>query len=159
MSYLSRAVFGFAGLALMILAASLILFSGYQVYGAFRVPDHAIGSTLLEAVGYVVIAIAVFDVGKYFLEEEVVRERELRTPGEARRSMTKFVTTISIAVFLEGLVTVFEVSKQNAADMLYPTFLLLAGVAMLIGLGVFQRLSTSVEKDVEHKPEDQPGAS
>ena len=60
------------------------------------------GDALLTAIGYVVIAMAVFDLAKYFVEEEVIRAREMRNPGEARRSLTKFISTISIAVFIEG---------------------------------------------------------
>ena len=81
---------------------------------------------MLEAVGYTVIAIAVFDVGKYLIEEEAIRGGEMRRAGEARRSMTKFMSTIAIAVFLESLVAVFAASKTEVSDMIYPTFLLLA---------------------------------
>ena len=77
-----------------------------------------------------------------------MRGREMRATSEARRSLTRFVSTILIAVFLEGVVTVFKVSNENIAMMVYPTLLLLAGVAMLVGLGLFQRLSAAVELDV-----------
>jgi len=63
-----------------------------------------------------VIAIAVFDFAKYFIEEEVIRGREMRLMSEARRSLTKFISTISIAVFIEGLVLVFQVSKQAEGE-------------------------------------------
>jgi hypothetical protein len=106
---------------------------------------------VLRGVGYIVIAIAVFEVAKYLVEEEVMRGREMRSPGEARRSLTKFISTISIAVFLEALVTVFRVSHTNVADLIYPAILLLTATAMIIGLGVFQRLSATVEAQVGAK--------
>ena len=43
---------------------------------------------LLNAVGLIVIAMAAVDVGKYLFDEEVVRERELRSAVEARQSLT-----------------------------------------------------------------------
>lgn len=144
---ITRTVFAVASIALMLLAAALIVYAGVQVSIAYRQPDSAVGSALLEAVGYTVIAIAVFDVGKYLLEEESIRAREMRQAGEARRSMTKFVTTIAVAIFLESLVTVFEASKTDISTMIYPTFLLLGGVALLVGLGIYQRLSLMVEND------------
>jgi hypothetical protein len=52
-------------------------------------------------------------------------------------------------VFLESLVAVFEASKEDVRTMIYPTFLLFAGVALMVGLGVYQRLSATVEKDVQ----------
>ena len=145
----TRGAFGLASAALMLLALALMIHAGVQVTEAYRQPDSQVGSTLLEAVGYTVIAIAVFDVGKYILEEETIRAREMRHAGEARRSMTKFISTIAIAVFLESLVSVFEASKTDVRTMIYPTLLMFAGVALMVGLGVYQRLSATVEKDVK----------
>ena len=71
----------------------------------------------------------------------------MRKAGEARRSMTKFMSTIAIAVFLELLVAVFAAGKDDVSNMIYPTFLLLSGVALVVGLGVYQRLSVEVEMD------------
>jgi hypothetical protein len=104
-----------------------------------------------------VIAIAVFDVSKYLFEEEVVRSRELRAASEARRSLTKFISTIAIAVFLEGLVVVFRVSKENVPEMVYPTLLLVVGILIVLGLGVYQRLSASVESEVEQRDRREDG--
>lgn len=150
----ARIAFGLASLALMLLAGALIVYAGMQVVDAYQQPEAAVGSTLLEAVGYTVIAIAVFDVGKYLLEEEAIRAREMRQANEARRSMTKFMTTIAIAVFLESLVAVFEASKTDVTTMIYPTFLLFGGVALVVGLGIYQRLSAGVEKDVGSDDEE-----
>jgi hypothetical protein len=145
---ISRIVFGFASAVLMVLAVALVLFAVAQFPPAFR-SGEMIGETLLEAIGYVVIAIAVFDVGKYIFQEEVVRGREMRAPSEARRSLTKFISTITIAVFLEALVVVFAVSKQNVPHMIYPTLLLVAGVLLILGMGAYQRMSVGVERLVE----------
>jgi uncharacterized membrane protein len=147
MEHLSRGVFVVASAILMVLASGLIIYSVYQIFEGLHSPEHAVATKLLDAVGYVIIAIAVFDVSKYLLEEEVMRGRELRNASEARRSLTKFISTIAIAVFLEALVMVFQASKKNASDMIYPTLLLLTGIALILGLGLFQRLSVGVEKE------------
>jgi len=68
---------------------------------------------LLSAVGLIVIAMAATDVGKYLFDEEVVRERELRSAVEARQSLTKFMVIICIAVALEGLVQIARVSQAQ----------------------------------------------
>lgn len=143
---LSRLVFG-AGLALIVLAAGLI---GFGLYGiVVRSEGVAVDVALLDAIGFVIIAIAVFDVAKYLLEEEVIREREMRHVSEARRSMTRFVSIIIIAVLLEGAVIVFKMTRENTEHLIYPVLLLFAGVALIVGLGVFQRLSASAERDVK----------
>jgi len=134
---LSRAAFGFAALVLMLFALGLILQGVYYSVTAIWEPGAQTKTALLGAIGYVIIAIAVFDVAKFLVEEEVVQSREKQTASEARLSLTKFISTIAIAVFLEALVTVFRVSTEHVADMLYPTFLLVAGTLLVLGLGVF----------------------
>ena len=145
---LTRLGFAIAAFFLMALAAALIGVSIWEILGSYFNKLEGFSKSLLDAVGYTIIAIAVFDVGKYLLEEEAIRAREMRRAAEARRSMTKFVSTIVIAVLLEALVAVFEAGKQDVKLMVYPTFLLLAGVALIVGLGVYQRLSASVERDL-----------
>ena len=57
-------------------------------------------------------------------------------------------------MFLEALVAVFQTSKgTDMSMMLYPTLLLFSGVTMVVGLGVYQRLSTSAEGEVRNSPE------
>jgi hypothetical protein len=84
-------------------------------------------------------------------EEEVIHEREKRTASEARRSLTRFISTIAIAVFLEALVTVFRVSSDRVTEMLYPPLLLIAGTGLILGLGMYQRLSAAVERQVDER--------
>jgi hypothetical protein len=151
MDLISRIAFGTAALVLMAMSLSLVVFATVEVFNAIATGWGAISSTLLEGIGYVVISLAVFDVAKYFIEEEVIRAREMRIAAEARRSLTKFISTIAIAVFIEGLVTVFRVSKESVEQMLYPTALLLTAILIVVGLGVFQRLSAEVEQQVGAK--------
>jgi membrane protease YdiL (CAAX protease family) len=146
---LSRLVFAFASFVLMLLALGLIVQGLYYPVVELARPGPQGKIALLGAVGYVIIAIAVFDVAKFLIEEEVLNRREKRRASDARRSLTKFISTIAIAVFLEALVTVFQVSTEDVSQMLYPTLLLVAGTLLVIGLGLFQRLSATVEQEVE----------
>ena len=83
MQYLSRAVFGLASLALMLLALGMIVQGLYEPVAALLRWGGDAKTALLEAVGYVIIAIAVFDVAKFLIEEEVIESREKREAGEA----------------------------------------------------------------------------
>jgi len=151
MEYVSRGVFGIASVVLMLIALALSIYSAGLILMALRSPWAEAGPGLLESIGYVVIAVAVFDVAKYFVEEEVIRGREMRLASEARRSLTKFVSTIAIAVFIEGLVLVFRQSGQDIAMILYPAAVLLMGILIILGLGLYQRLSADVEGQVDAK--------
>lgn len=151
MELLSRLAFGIASLVLMAMSLALVVYGIIDVVSSVRTSWADARDVILSAIGYVVIAMAVFDVAKYFVEEEVIRGREMRSAAEARRSLTKFISTITIAVFIEGLVIVFRVSRDNVEQMLYPTALLLTAILIVVGLGVFQRLSADVEGKVGEK--------
>jgi putative Mn2+ efflux pump MntP len=154
----SRLAFAAVAVVLGLFSLAMTLYGvGQSVHALYTWQDF--GSAVLRGVGYIIIAIAVFEVAKYIVEEELVHEREMRSAAEARRSLTKFVSTIAIAVFLEGLVTVFRVSHANVQDLIYPSLLLFAAVVMILGLGAFQRLSATVEQEVGKEDERQNAAA
>jgi MFS family permease len=147
---LSRIVFAVIATILLLLALALAGDAAFQFVMAIWT-GQGIGEAALVGIGYVVVSVATFEISKYVIEEEVVRGREMRVASEARRSLTRFISTIAIAIFLEGLVVVFRVGKDNVPHLIYPTALLIAGILLILGLGVYQRLSAIVEEEVEEK--------
>lgn len=156
-AFISDALYTFACVALLFISFAMITYASLEVWTAFTRQSDVVPATL-DAVGFIVISIAIFDVGKYLMEEEVLRDRELRSASEARRTLTKFMTIITIAVALEALVFIFSAGKQDVNKLLYPTLLLLSAVVVMVGLGLYQRLSMQVEVDVKkvavRKPND-----
>ncbi|MBD3835812.1 GNAT family acetyltransferase [Brevundimonas sp.] len=148
MTYLSRAVFAGASLLLLLSAMALIGFGVSDAIHSIRSPEKSGADAVLDVLGYVIVAIAVFDVAKYIFEDEVRRGNDKRSAAEARRSLTKFLSTIVIALFLEALVVVFKTARADVSQLIYPTALLLASVLVLVGLGAFQRFSATVEEKV-----------
>ena len=148
MTYLTRAVFGGASLLLLLAATALIGFGVKDALETIRAPGQSGAEAVLDVLGYVIVAIAVFDGAKYIFEDEVRRGNERRSAAEARRSLTKFLSTIVIALFLEALVVVFKTAREDVSQLIYPTALLIAAVLVLVGLGAFQRFSASVEEKV-----------
>lgn len=155
MDLLSRVAFSVAFAALAALSLALMVTGAVDLVIALRGEWSEAGPAVLQAGGYFIVAVAVFDVAKYLMQEEVLRGREMRDAAEARRSLTKFISTIAIAVFLEALVTAFLAARRSMPDMLYPTLLLLAGCVLIVCLGVYQRLSVTVEQAVEKKDSEQ----
>lgn len=150
---LSRVLFAVAGLALAGLACVLVVLAAIGVVW----PKGSLQDAVLDAVGSVVIAIAVFDVAKYLIEEEVVREREMRQAGETRQSLTRFVSTILIAILLEAVLSTFKAVREAPSDLVYAVLLAFAGIGLLVALGIFGRLSAIVEQDTgESAPPPEP---
>lgn len=142
------AVYGLVSMALLLISLAMVGIALWDIWRAI-VSGGDVVRKLLDAIGLIVIAMAVFDVSKYFLEEEVLRDRELRSAHEARATLTKFLVILSIAVSLEALVFIFGAGKEDLRKLVYPTLLLVAAVLVVVGLGVYQRLSRDVESSIE----------
>lgn len=143
---ISRVLYVAVTLALLVLAFSFIGYAGWSIYRAVSGQEEVL-SAMLHAVGLVIIALAVSDVGKFLLEEELGRERELETTGEVRRTLTKFMTIIIIAASLHTLVFLFEAGRESVEALLYPSALLVAVAVLLVVLGIYQRLASAVEHE------------
>jgi len=149
--YSTTVVYAFTSLALFVVSLVMIAYALWEVWKAIHIAQRMI-ATMLDAVGLIVISIAVFDVSKYLMEEEVFRhQRELSSPREARQTLTKFLVIIIIAVSLEALVFIFGAGSSDIATLIYPTLLLIAAVLLVVGLGWYQRLSLETEKTIRHK--------
>jgi hypothetical protein len=156
--WFSRLLFVMVALALCALSLSLVISGAWQlVRGAL---GGAVGIyNLMNGVGLLIVSLAIVDVAKFVVEENVVRERELRSPAEALRSLTKFMTIIIIALSLEGVVGIFEAGREkNFADMVYPTVVAAAAVLALVGLGAFQFLSRRSQREAAAGADDADAA-
>lgn len=144
-----------ATLLLLGLAAYLVGFSAWELLRSVRSPDPT--DHILGAISLIVIAFAVMELSKFVAEEGIERQRELRSAREARRSLTKFITIIVIALSLEALVMAFKASRGDIRNAIYPAALFMTAVFALIGLGLYQYLSDKVEpaRPEERRPKAQ----
>ena len=102
---------------------------------------------LLDEVGLIVFSMAVIDVGKYLMLEEVMRKgMKEKPPQESRKTLTRFAIIIASALSLEGLVLTIEVAKQDVTKILYPVSVLIAATLYIIGIGIYQKLNSSAER-------------
>ena len=156
--YLARLLFVVVALALFALAFSLV------ASGAWQLTRGAIGGevgifNLMNGVGLLIVSLAIADVAKFVVEENVVRERELRSPAEALRSLTKFMTIIIIALSLEGVVGIFEAGREKQFEQLvFPSIVMATAVMALVGLGVFQFLSRRSQREARVGEDDADAA-
>jgi hypothetical protein len=140
----SKIIYFAIAFALMLMAFALVAFSAWHmITGVLAGKSSTAG--VLHSVGLIIVSVAIFDVGKFLIEEEVIRARELRSIREARRSLTKFMSIIIIATSLEALVIVFETKQEVVSQLLYPSILLISAVLVLVGLSVFVWLSSRAD--------------
>lgn len=147
----STLLYAVVSTVLMAIAMALMVHAVWQAVVAISSYERAVPA-MLTAIGLIVISVAVLDVGKYLMEEEVLRDRELRSAIEARQTLTKFMVIICIAVSLESVVQIAKVDAAHLQDLVYPAVLLLSAVAVMMGLGIYQKMSTAVEAKDLHSP-------
>jgi uncharacterized membrane protein len=141
----SMAVHLVAALALTLLSCAFIVEAVYQTTVVVITGDGPVAA-MLDAVSLVIIALAVFDVEKFLVEEEISRDKEMRSAREARQTLTKFMTIVIIVLSLEGIVYVFEAGKENITNLVYPVLLLAVVLLMVVSLGAYHRLTRSEER-------------
>ncbi|MDP3678844.1 MAG: hypothetical protein Q8R23_07125 [Methylotenera sp.] len=153
---ISTIIYLFAALTLTGMSLMIMGWSVYEVVINFPKNGEVIPPILqsvnviplmLQSVGSIIIAAAIIDVAKYMIEEEVFMNKELREPEEARKTITKIMVIISIAVSIEGLVYVFKAGTKDVTLLLYPASLILVSALLIVGLGVYQKLSVTIERE------------
>ena len=144
---LSNAFYTIASLVLMCFTAILVAPGPVSLVLAL-LKGEAFVNAIVNSLSYLILSLAVFDVAHYVFDEEVRRGREMRKASETRRSITKFVTVILIAVLMDALVALSKAGQGPLDQLIYPVVLIGGGVVLLLSLGVFQRLSATVEEKV-----------
>lgn len=141
---LGRSVYGLISLSLCVISLTMMGVALWDIWVSLHEKTLLV-TALLDAIGLIVIGMAVFDVSKFLLEEEVYKSDDIQSLAKERGTLLKFLVIISIAVSLEALVFIFDAGKKDITMLVYPTFLLIAAVLLVISLGVYQKL-TQAEK-------------
>ena len=143
--FISRVLYFFVAIAIAGVSLLLISYGIREVWDVINGETKNIIDTLLDAIGIIVISLALFDVTKYLIEEEVIKETPIaKTKEDLRHTLFKFLSIIAIAISLEALVFIFRAGKTDVTQLIYPIALLLSSVAVVLGLGVFMRISKDI---------------
>lgn len=137
---ISQSVYALISLSLGFISVTMIGSSLYDIWTSLH-EQKLLTKSLLDAVGFIVIGTAVFDVSRFLMEEEVFKVHDEDTIIKQRKTLIKFLIIIIIAVSLEALVFVFSAAKKDISLLVYPTLLLLTAVMFVIGLGVYQKMT------------------
>ncbi|MCG5541888.1 MULTISPECIES: hypothetical protein [unclassified Halorhodospira] len=143
--WIGRSVYGLISLSLGIISLTMMGVAFWDIWLSIH-GDTLLVTALLNAIGLIVIGMAVFDVSKFLLEEEVFSSSATKSPAKQRGTLLKFLVIIAIAVNLEALVFVFDAGTKDITTLTYPTFLLIAAIFVVVGLGVYQKLTRDDDK-------------
>ena len=143
--------FSLIGISFIFASFSILFFGIWKFVECYLLKDCDVLNNILNMASYLIIAVAIFDVGRNLLEEEVFRHYQMRSPKEARRSLTKFLVIILVAVTLESLIALIKAGTSNIRDLIYPAIMFTAASFLLASFGLYQRLSVIAEIGVDKK--------
>jgi hypothetical protein len=131
--YFSNIVKGFyliAGFVMMILSMAAILYGAYDFIVNLVVAKLDIDS-IFKPVIATTLGIAIFDVAKTVLEQEVFFKSYSKDSKIEIKLLTKFLITILIALSIETLMIVFKIAIENYDKMINALYLM-SGISSII---------------------------
>lgn len=140
--FITKAFYILAGFSMIILSIITIIFSLYDfsIY-LFSKNDLSL-EMIFKPIIALTLSIAIFDLAKTILEQEVFFKSYVKNSRVETKILTKFLTTIIIALSIEALIVVFKIALNDYVQMIN-AFYLIAGIALiLISLTIFIYFST-----------------
>ena len=140
-----RLVYSLIVSGLMAVVAVLLLSSGQEFYAMFRGGGGDLRLRPFGIIIFLTLGLAVFDLAKTILEEEVLMHKDIYRHSATRRTITRFMSAILIAVSIEALLLLFKAALGEGSNFMAAVWMLLAAVAMLAGLGIYVFLGARAE--------------
>jgi hypothetical protein len=94
---------------------------------------------------FLTLALAIFDLGKTILEEEVLMHKDIFRHSSTRRTITRFIAAILIAVSIEALLLMFKAALGVDGNIMSAVAMMLTAVGLLVGLGIYVYLGAQAE--------------
>lgn len=130
------------------LSAALSVIAVHLMAQSFA-SDKTVAEGLLKALNMAVISLATFELGLGVHKEYASADEADDILVVLRRTVSRFVSIVCIALVLEGLIMVIKYSQLDLAGNLpYPVAIVTSAAFLLLSLGGFLRLSRPARAEV-----------
>ncbi|MEO7558497.1 MAG: PDC sensor domain-containing protein [Gammaproteobacteria bacterium] len=119
---------------------AVLLYSAFTDLSTLFQSGHTLEAIQLKpfsVIIFITLALAIFDLGKTILEEEVLMQKDILRHSSTRRTITRFIAAILIAVSIEALMLMFKGALNNGVETLLGVWMMLTAVGLLVGLGLY----------------------
>lgn len=119
---------------------AVLLYSAFTDIATLFQAGHTLDAIQLKpfsVIIFITLALAIFDLGKTILEEEVLMQKDILRHSSTRRTITRFIAAILIAVSIEALMLMFKGALSNGVETLQGVWMMLTAVGLLAGLGLY----------------------
>ena len=132
----------------LFLVVAALLTTAFREMATFIISDSESKVHNLKPFGVIIfltLGLAIFDLGKTTLEEEVLMHKDIFRHSSTRRTITRFIAAILIAVSIESLLLMFKAALGESDQLIKAVWMMLASVGLLVGLGIYVYLGAKAE--------------
>ena len=129
--YLFKSSYSLFAVSLMAVALLLFIKGIESFFQNDITPDNFQIKYVFEATILITLALAIFDLSKTIVEEEVLGWTKHGNISGPHKTMVKFLGSIIIALSIEALMLVFKFAITDPNELIYAMYII-AGVAMLL---------------------------
>ncbi len=140
-NFVSKSFYFIAANVMMVLALFTIGYSVFEFIDSLFFKSGLSIESIFKPVIALTLGLAIFDLAKTILEQEVVFKSYLKNSKIEYKVFTKFAITIIIALLIESLMVVFKIAIDDYSQMINAVYLICGVSFLIIALGVFIYLS------------------
>lgn len=140
-NFVSKSFYFIAANVMMILALFTIGYSFFEFIDSLLFKSGLSIESIFKPVIALTLGLAIFDLAKTILEQEVVFKSYSKNSKIEYKVFTKFAITIIIALLIESLMVVFKIAIDDYSQMLNAVYLVVGVSFLIVALGIFIYLS------------------
>lgn len=134
---LTKTFYLIAGYSMFLLALFIVCYSIYDFAHSFLIKGIFDLDAIFKPVIALTLGIAIFDLAKTILEQEVYFKSYSKNSKVETKIITKFLIAITIALSIEALMVVFKIALTDYDKMINALYLITGISMILIALSVF----------------------
>jgi len=145
MNLVNKIAYAGIGGGLLFFSLFLILYGFYDFTGYLFGAKEMSLETVFKPIIALTLGLAVYDLGKTILDEEVLPKTHNKSEGFNAKTLLKFSVSIIIALLIESLLVVFKISLIDYKDLIYGATLIGAVSFLILVFAVFIYLTKKSE--------------
>ncbi len=146
MNLVNKFAYACIGGGLLFFSIFLVLY-GFFDFGGYIFGDKILSlETVFKPIIALTLGLAVYDLGKTVLDEEVLPSTHHKSEGFNAKTLLKFSVSIIIALLIESLLVVFKISLVDYKDLPHAALLIGAVSLLIFVFAIFIYLIRKSEK-------------
>lgn len=136
-------IMGGGGLLLGIVSIFLIIYGGYIFFHMLFAESNGVDvmHEIFTSIISITIGLAIYDLAKTIVENDVLFKTFNYGNDLQSKTLSKFLTSIIIALSIESLMAVFKIVLDDYTQLLNAFYLVVGVTLLIVGTGVYNMLS------------------